>query len=197
MAAVRTITTHEEGYGKECRRTGAREDRRGHRRAGAVEGDHSRGGEVERDRTGRAEDAKTAQEARTTGGRRGAGVRILRAPTRLWGRVLTARPDLERASPVWVPSWGDSAPFSEAFFRRRTGFMSNSTNGSGKTAELLLIDFSGLAHQLWHVSGSEPDPSYVSTQLIARVRALASQHPHAAICCDSGKSFRHDLEPTY
>lgn len=63
--------------------------------------------------------------------------------------------------------------------------------------QLLLIDLSAIAHQIWHISGSEPDPSFVSTQLVARVRALASQHPHAAICCDSGKSFRADLDPSY
>ena len=65
------------------------------------------------------------------------------------------------------------------------------------TDQLLLIDLSGLAHALFHVSGNEPDPNFISTALISRVRALASNHPHAAICCDSGKSFRHDLEPAY
>jgi 5'-3' exonuclease len=64
-------------------------------------------------------------------------------------------------------------------------------------SQLLLIDLSALAHQIWHISGNEPDPSFVSNQLIARVRALASQHPHAAICCDAGKSFRADLDPSY
>ena len=63
--------------------------------------------------------------------------------------------------------------------------------------ELMLIDVSGLAHATYHVSGNEPDPSYISNTIIARVRAIASQHPHAAICCDSGKSFRHDIDPQY
>jgi 5'-3' exonuclease len=65
------------------------------------------------------------------------------------------------------------------------------------TNQLLLIDLSAIAHQIWHVSGAEPDPNFVSTQIIARVRALASAHPAAAVCCDSGKSFRADLDPTY
>jgi 5'-3' exonuclease len=65
------------------------------------------------------------------------------------------------------------------------------------TDQLLLIDLSGLAHQIWHTAGNEPDPSFVSTQIIARVRSLASAHPHAAICCDDGKSFRADLDPAY
>lgn len=63
--------------------------------------------------------------------------------------------------------------------------------------QLLLIDLSGLAHQIWHVSGNQPDPSFVSNELVARVRALAAQHPHAAICCDSGRSFRADIDPQY
>ena len=66
-----------------------------------------------------------------------------------------------------------------------------------QTNQLLLIDLSGIAHQLWHVSGSEPDPNFVSVQTVARVRALASNHPYAAVCCDNGKSFRKDIDPTY
>lgn len=65
------------------------------------------------------------------------------------------------------------------------------------TDQLLLIDLSGIAHQLYHVSGNEPDPSFISNQIIARVRALATAHPYAALCCDAGRSFRADLDPTY
>ncbi len=63
--------------------------------------------------------------------------------------------------------------------------------------QLLLIDLSGLAHMIWHVSGNEPDPSFVSNTIIARVRGLASAYPHAAICRDDGKSFRADIDPQY
>lgn len=65
------------------------------------------------------------------------------------------------------------------------------------STELMLIDLSGLAHQAWHTDTQNPDPSSVSTAVIARVRALASQHLHAAVCCDSGKSFRADIDPAY
>lgn len=65
------------------------------------------------------------------------------------------------------------------------------------TSQLLLIDLSGIAHMIWHVSGEQPDPSYVGNEIVARVRALASAHPHAAVCCDGGKSFRCDIDPTY
>jgi 5'-3' exonuclease len=60
--------------------------------------------------------------------------------------------------------------------------------------EILLIDLSSLAHPIFHMA---TDPSTVHVALVDRVRALASAHPHAAICCDSGKSFRADLDPTY
>lgn len=63
--------------------------------------------------------------------------------------------------------------------------------------ELLLIDLSGIAHQAFHVSDKEPDPGFIARTIIARVRSLASAHPHAAICCDSGKSFRADIDPQY
>jgi 5'-3' exonuclease len=63
--------------------------------------------------------------------------------------------------------------------------------------ELLLIDLSSLAYPIWHMSQSNPDPNATHTQVVDRVRALASAHPHAAVCCDSGRSFRHALDPKY
>ena len=63
--------------------------------------------------------------------------------------------------------------------------------------EVVLIDLSSIAHPIWHMSQSEPDPNHTSTAIVARVRALATGNPHVAICCDSGRSFRHDLAPTY
>lgn len=65
------------------------------------------------------------------------------------------------------------------------------------TTELMLIDLSGIAHQAFHVSDKEPDPGFIARTIIARVRSLASAHPHAAICCDAGKSFRADIDPQY
>lgn len=63
--------------------------------------------------------------------------------------------------------------------------------------EIVLIDLSAIGHQTWHVSASEPDPNYTSQKIVERVHELTSQHVHAAICCDAGKSFRHDIDPTY
>lgn len=64
-------------------------------------------------------------------------------------------------------------------------------------SELLLIDLSSIAHPIWHMSAMEPDPNATCTKTVDRVRALASQHPHAAVCCDSGKSFRAQIDPAY
>lgn len=63
--------------------------------------------------------------------------------------------------------------------------------------EIALIDLSSIAHPIWHMSQSEPDPNATSTKVVARVRTLALNHLHAAICCDAGRSFRRDLAPTY
>lgn len=64
-------------------------------------------------------------------------------------------------------------------------------------AELVLIDLSSIAHPIWHMSQSDPHPNHTSQQIVARVRALASTHPHAAVCCDCGKSFRVEIAASY
>src|ERR1051326_2048825 len=63
--------------------------------------------------------------------------------------------------------------------------------------ELVLIDLSSIAHPIWHMSAAEPDPNHASQAIVARVRALANSHPHVAICCDSGRSFRKDIADSY
>ena len=62
---------------------------------------------------------------------------------------------------------------------------------------VLLIDLSSLAHPIFHMSASEPDPNHTSTAVVARVRALTTEFPSAAVCCDSGRCFRKDLDPAY
>ena len=62
---------------------------------------------------------------------------------------------------------------------------------------VLLIDLSSIGHPIWHMSQQEPDPDHTSQQIVAKVRSLASEHPHTAICCDSKTSFRKELDPTY
>lgn len=62
---------------------------------------------------------------------------------------------------------------------------------------LLLIDLSSIVHPIWHMSQSDPNPDATSIAAVDRVRQLASRFPAAAICCDSPKSFRKELDPTY
>jgi DNA polymerase-1 len=62
---------------------------------------------------------------------------------------------------------------------------------------VVLIDMGSLAHPLWHVSQSDPNPDTTSIKIVERVRALASGQPHVAVCYDTGRSFRHDIDPTY
>ncbi len=63
--------------------------------------------------------------------------------------------------------------------------------------KLVLIDLSGIAHPIFHMQDGDSNPNAVSTAIVERIRAMASAHPHVAICCDSGRSFRHDIDPEY
>ena len=65
------------------------------------------------------------------------------------------------------------------------------------TSEVVLIDLSSIAHPIWHTSTADPVPNAVKTKIVARVRALASDKAHVAVCCDAGRSFRHDLNASY
>lgn len=62
---------------------------------------------------------------------------------------------------------------------------------------VLLVDLSSVAHPIWHTSQGSTNPNECSIQTVAKVRALASGQPFCAICCDSGRSFRRELDPTY
>ena len=65
------------------------------------------------------------------------------------------------------------------------------------STEILLVDLSSIVHPIFHMSASEPDPNHCSQATVARVHALANGAEHVAICCDSGKSFRKELDSTY
>lgn len=64
-------------------------------------------------------------------------------------------------------------------------------------AQVVLIDLSSIAYPIWHMSQSDPDTNATSTATVAKVRALATGQPHVAVCCDSGRSFRAEIDPTY
>jgi 5'-3' exonuclease len=62
---------------------------------------------------------------------------------------------------------------------------------------VVLVDLSSIAHPIWHMSQAEPDANATCQRIVARIRAIGAQQPHVAICCDSGKSFRHDIAASY
>lgn len=64
-------------------------------------------------------------------------------------------------------------------------------------SQFVLVDVSSIAYPIWHTSASSSNPNEASQQIVARVLALASGAPHVALCCDSGRSFRADIDTTY
>lgn len=62
---------------------------------------------------------------------------------------------------------------------------------------ILLVDVSSVLYPLYHQSGDQPDPDWASKQAVSQIISLASDYAHAACCCDSGRSFRRELDATY
>jgi 5'-3' exonuclease len=59
---------------------------------------------------------------------------------------------------------------------------------------IAIIDLSGLFYAAWHASADlEVNEAYHRT--LGSVREIAARYEHVAICCDSGRTFRHELAP--
>ena len=64
--------------------------------------------------------------------------------------------------------------------------------------KILAVDISGLFSQRWEVdSGKGRDFDQPTRSTIAAVRRFRDGHDRVAICCDSGKSFRSQIWPSY
>lgn len=63
--------------------------------------------------------------------------------------------------------------------------------------KLLLVDLSSLSRPIWEMSGKEADQDYASKTTVARVHDMAHGFDGVAVCCDSRKSWRKELAPTY
>jgi 5'-3' exonuclease len=59
-----------------------------------------------------------------------------------------------------------------------------------------LIDFQSIARPIYETNANR-DVTRTAIEIVQRVRNLASGNPHVAICCDSRKSFRKAIDPTY
>lgn len=58
---------------------------------------------------------------------------------------------------------------------------------------ILLVDLSGILHRNYAVNAGKGDVDAAANQTLSHVRWLSSQYDHVAICCDSGRSFRHEI----
>jgi 5'-3' exonuclease len=58
---------------------------------------------------------------------------------------------------------------------------------------ILLVDLSGIMHRNYAVNAGKGDVDKAANDTLAHVRSLAERYAHTAICCDMGKSFRHDI----
>ena len=62
---------------------------------------------------------------------------------------------------------------------------------------IALIDLSSIIHPIYHMTGTDPNPDAASNAAVARVHALATGHDHVAVCCESGRSIRKEIDPAY
>jgi 5'-3' exonuclease len=62
--------------------------------------------------------------------------------------------------------------------------------------EIILIDLGSVYWAAWHSSANEA-VSAAHDRAVAKVRSIANGQPFVAVCCDSPKSWRKKVSPTY
>jgi 5'-3' exonuclease len=65
------------------------------------------------------------------------------------------------------------------------------------TTTILLVDLSAVFWRGWHATAEEAEGSAAQRITLSMIRQRAQGYDHVAICIDSPKSWRRDLEPTY
>lgn len=67
------------------------------------------------------------------------------------------------------------------------------------TDKLVLVDVSSVCRPIFEEAYPKgmDIANNCHVAMVAKIRALASAHAHVALCCDSGKSFRHELDANY
>lgn len=71
------------------------------------------------------------------------------------------------------------------------------TDNQGNTSDVLLVDLSSLVWPLFHMNIDDPDPNAASVKALARIRAMVPEGARCAICTDTGRSFRKDIDKNY
>lgn len=63
--------------------------------------------------------------------------------------------------------------------------------------KLLLVDLSSLFRPIWEMSGAEADQDHASRATVGAIHTMSHGYDGVAICCDSRRSWRKELAPTY
>jgi 5'-3' exonuclease len=62
---------------------------------------------------------------------------------------------------------------------------------------VILVDLSSILHREFAIHQQDGDVNATAHQVVDKVRRLAAGQSRVAICCDSGRSFRKDIAPSY
>jgi len=62
---------------------------------------------------------------------------------------------------------------------------------------IALVDVSAIYWQAWHSGGADQPADAPAHATVRKVAAIAERYPHVAVCCDAGRSWRHDADPQY
>lgn len=65
------------------------------------------------------------------------------------------------------------------------------------TDELLLVDFDAVYWQAWHSQAAEDDADLCARRTVGRIRDWACSWSALGVCCDVGRSWRHELSSVY
>lgn len=62
---------------------------------------------------------------------------------------------------------------------------------------IALVDVSAIYWQAWHSGGADQPADAPAHATVRKVAAIAERYPLLAVCCDAGRSWRHDADPGY
>jgi 5'-3' exonuclease len=65
------------------------------------------------------------------------------------------------------------------------------------SATVILVDLSSILHREFAIHQQDGDVNATAHNVVDKIRRIAAGQPHVAVCCDSGRSFRKDISPSY